>query len=76
MRNVRAAGGHAYLRRGERREVRLEEVPPEGRAPIIQKYLRENALTTKRYFGIGPEAALADFEAIAPRHPVFRITYL
>lgn len=76
VRNVRAAGGHAYLRRGKRREVRLEEVPPEGRAPIVQKYLRENTLATRRYFGIGPEAPLADFEAIAQRHPVFRITYL
>jgi deazaflavin-dependent oxidoreductase (nitroreductase family) len=76
VRNVRASGGRAHLRRGKRREARLEEVPPEGRAHIIQKYLRENALTTRRYFGIGPEAALAEFEAIAPRHPVFRITYL
>lgn len=76
VRNLRAAGGRAYLQRGKRREVRLEEVPPEERAPIIRKYLRENALTTKRYFGIGPEAPLAEFGAIAQRHPVFRITYL
>jgi hypothetical protein len=31
-------------------------------------------LVTKREFGIDPEAPLEEFEKIADRHPVFRIT--
>src|SRR5215207_1559836 len=37
--NVRAAGGHAVLRHGRRETVRLEEVEPGGRAPILKRYL-------------------------------------
>ncbi len=72
-RNVRASG-EAVIRRGGRTSVRLEEVPVAGRAPIIQAYLKENAMVTKAHFGIEPDAPLSDFERIAPEHPVFRIT--
>jgi deazaflavin-dependent oxidoreductase (nitroreductase family) len=72
-RNVRAAGGEAVIRRGKRQPVHLEELPVEQRAPIIQAYLKENALVTKREFGIEPSAPLEDFQRIAPQHPVFRI---
>ncbi|TMR93610.1 nitroreductase/quinone reductase family protein [Nonomuraea basaltis] len=37
--NVRAAGGRAVLRHGRRRHVRLEEVAPALRAPILRRYL-------------------------------------
>ena len=30
-------------------------------------------MSTKQHFGIDPKAELAEFEAIAERHPVFRI---
>jgi hypothetical protein len=36
VRNVRAAGGEALLRHGRREEVRLEEVAPERRAPVLK----------------------------------------
>lgn len=75
VRNVRAAGGQARLRRGRGQPVRLEEVPADRRAPVIRKYVQENAIT-KRYFGAGPSAAMAEFEAIASQHPVFQITYV
>ena len=39
VRNVRAAGGDATLRHGRREEVRLEEVAPERRAPVLKAYL-------------------------------------
>jgi hypothetical protein len=40
VRNVRAAGGRAVLRRGLRREpVRLQEVDAGARAPILRRYL-------------------------------------
>lgn len=73
VRNVRAAGGEAVIRHRRRRRVRLEEVAAEQRAPILKKYLGENAMSTKQHFGIDPKAEIAEFEAIAGRHPVFRV---
>ena len=73
VRNVRAAGGEAIIRHRGRRGVRLEEVVVEERAPILKKYLGENALSTKQHFGMDPKAEVAEFGAIAGRHPVFRV---
>jgi deazaflavin-dependent oxidoreductase (nitroreductase family) len=39
VRNVRAAGGRAVLRHGGRKAVRLVEVDPDARAPILRRYL-------------------------------------
>ena len=71
-RNARAAG-EATVRRGKREQVRLEEVPVDQRAPIIQRYLSENAMVTKAHFGVEPDAPIDEFQRIAPDHPVFRI---
>ncbi len=74
VRNVRAAGGQAVFRHGKREPVRLQELPAAERAPIIQKYLAENAMATKQHFGIDPKSGIAEFERIAALHPVFRVT--
>jgi deazaflavin-dependent oxidoreductase (nitroreductase family) len=55
VRNVRADSGHAVLRHGKREPVVLQELPAGERAPIIQKYLRENGMATKQHFGINPQ---------------------
>ena len=73
VRNVRAAGGEAAIRRRGRRSVRLEEVPAEQRAPILKAYLGKTAAATRQHFEIDPKAEVAEFEAIAGRHPVFRM---
>ena len=73
VRNVRAAAGEAVIRHRGRRSVRLEELPPERRAPILKKYLGENAMSTGKHFGIDPKAEIAEFGAIAERHPAFRV---
>ncbi|OGO51144.1 MAG: hypothetical protein A2148_07055 [Chloroflexi bacterium RBG_16_68_14] len=72
LRNVRAAGGEAFIRRRGRRRVRLEEVPVEGRAPILQAYYRQ-ASGARPHFDVPAQPALEDFERVAARHPVFRI---
>ncbi len=74
VRNARAAVGEAVIRRGKAEPVTLSEVPVSERAPIIQTYLRANALETKREFGVDPKAPIDVFEGIADKHPVFRIT--
>jgi deazaflavin-dependent oxidoreductase (nitroreductase family) len=74
VRNVRAAGGEATIRRGKNERVKLEEIPAQERAPIIQAYVRDNAWATKREFGIEPDSPIEEFERISGDHPVFRIT--
>jgi len=73
VRNVRAAGGEAAIRRRGRRRVRLEELPAEQRAPVIKTYLGKTATATRQHFGVDPKAEMPEFEAIAGRHPVFRV---
>ena len=73
VRNVRAADGEAVIRHRGRQRVRLEEVPDEERAPIIKAYLAKTAMATRAHFGVDPKAEIEEFEAIAGRHPVFRI---
>ena len=70
--NVRAAGGQAVLRHGRREGVRLEEVDPPARAPILQRYLQV-APGGRPHIPVDRQAPLADFERIAARYPVFRI---
>lgn len=64
----------ATITRRKSENVTLTELPTNERAPIIQAYLRENAWVTKREFGVDPEAPINEFEAIADKHPVFRVT--
>ncbi len=66
VRNVRAAGGEAALKRRRAQAVRLVELPEEQRAPIIRAMVQ-------REFGVQADSPDADIERIAPRHPVFRI---
>ncbi len=70
--NVRAAGGEAVLRHGRREAVRLEEVDPGARAPILRRYLQV-APGGRPHIPVDRRAPLADFERIAARYPVFRI---
>ncbi len=70
--NVRAADGRAVIRRGGRREVRLVEVPPADRAPIIKAYLGR-AIGGRPHIPVDPGAPVDAFQAIAPGYPVFRI---
>ena len=70
--NVRAAGGRAVLSHGRAEGVRLEEVDPKDRAPIIKSYLKV-APGARAHIAVDPSAPLEEFEPIAADHPVFRI---
>jgi len=72
VRNVRAAGGRAVIRHGRRREVRLVEVPPDDRAPVLKAYLAR-AVGARPHFPVGPSAPVEAFEPIAAAYPTFRI---
>jgi hypothetical protein len=73
VRNARAAGGEAVLRRGRREPVLLVEVPVVERARVIQAWYKVTWTSTQPHLGIDPAANLDEFERIAPAHPVFRI---
>jgi F420H(2)-dependent quinone reductase len=71
--NVRAAGGRAVLRHGNREAVRLEEIDPDARAPILRRYL-ELAPGGRPHIPVDRHAPVAEFERIAADYPVFRVT--
>ena len=72
VRNVRAAGGRAVLRHGRRETVRLEEVDPRARAPILRRYL-QRAPGARPHIPVDRRAPLEEFEGIAAQYPVFRV---
>jgi deazaflavin-dependent oxidoreductase (nitroreductase family) len=72
VRNVRAAGGKAVLRSGGRKEVQLEEVPADQRAPILKAYL-QRAPGARPHVPLNKDAALAEFQRVAGAFPVFRV---
>ncbi len=72
VRNVRASGGQAVVRRKTPRPVVLEDVPVAERAPVLRSYLRL-ARGARRHFPIAADAPLPAFEAIAAEYPVFRV---
>ena len=75
VRNVRAAGGRAALRHGHRELIRLDEIDPARRAPILRRYL-ELAPGGRTHIPAAPDASLAELERIAPQYPVFHVTVL
>jgi len=72
VRNVRAAGGQATLRRRGSLTCCLVEVPENERAPIIKRYL-EKVPGGRPHIPVDCHAPLAEFSAIAARYPVFRV---
>jgi hypothetical protein len=70
--NVRAAGGQAFLKRGRARAVRLIEIPPAERAPILKAWCQV-ATSGRKHLPVAHDAAVSAFEAIAADYPVFRI---
>ena len=72
VRNVRAGGGEAVLRHGKTEPIRLVDVPPGARAPIVRRYL-EVAPGGRAHIAVDRRAPLAEFEKVAPTIPVFLI---
>lgn len=70
--NVRAAQGRAVLRRKRAEDVRLVEVEPDARAPILRRYL-DVAPGARPHLPVRRGAPLAAFQRIAADFPVFRV---
>ncbi len=74
--NVRAAGGEATIRHGRRRRVRLEEIPPSERAPVLKAYCHRARSGRRHFEPLTPESSIGEFAAVAAQYPVFRIVEL
>jgi hypothetical protein len=72
VQNVRAAGGQAVLRSGQREEIQLEEVPINQRAPILKAYL-QRAPGARPHVPVNKDATLEEFQKVAGEFPVFRV---
>jgi len=72
VRNVRAAGGEAFVKRGGLRRVKLTEVPVSERGPILKAY-GDVATSGRHHFPVPHIAPVSEFDAVAERYPVFRI---
>ena len=70
--NVRAADGRAVIRHGRAIDCHLVEVPSAERPEILQRYLRK-VPGGRPHIPVSRHASVADFAAIAPRYPVFRV---
>ena len=70
--NVRATDGYAVLRRRRREPVRLVDVDPGDRAPILRRFLAL-APGARPHIPVDQHAPLAEFERIAADYPVFRV---
>ena len=56
-------------------EFGATEVPDAEKAPILRAYLEKWAWEVGAFFGgVGPESTDEELLAIAPDHPVFRIS--
>jgi hypothetical protein len=72
VKNVRAAGGRASIRRGRASPVTLTEMTPEARAPILKAW-GQVATSGRRHLPVPRHAPVTAFKAIAADYPVFRI---
>ncbi len=72
VRNVRAADGRAVIHRRRRMPCRLVEVPIGLRAPILKRYLM-TVPGGRPHIAVDRCAPLAEFHAVAARHPVFHV---
>ena len=72
VQDARATGGAAFIKRGRRYPVRLTEIPPDERAPILKAWCQV-ATSGRQHFPVAYDSPVAAFEAIADDYPVFRI---
>ena len=71
VKNARACGQVTLRRRGYRETLSVREVDAATEAPILKAYLASEPIT-RRAVGVDPDA-IAEWEAIAPNHPVFHL---
>jgi hypothetical protein len=72
VKDVRAAGGRAIIKRRQARSVMLTEIPVDERSAILKAWCQV-ATSGRKHVPVPYDAPLSAFEAIAADYPVFRI---
>ncbi|MDX6312229.1 MAG: hypothetical protein QOF84_4983 [Streptomyces sp.] len=73
--NMRAAGGGQLLLGKGVEEFTATEIADEDKVQVLRAYLKRWKAEVGVFFGgVGPESSDEELRAIAPKHPVFRIT--
>jgi len=72
VQNIRATDGDAFIKRGRSRRIKLVEIPPRERAPILKAWCQV-ATSGRKHLPVSHDAPIADFATIAADYPVFRI---
>jgi deazaflavin-dependent oxidoreductase (nitroreductase family) len=72
VKNARAAGRVTLYRQGKSEEVRLRELEPADRAPILKQYTIQVPIV-RPYFDAAYDAPVEAFAAEAANHTVFLI---
>lgn len=70
--NIRESGLAELSRGGEKEEISVTEVDAATAAPVLKQYVQDVS-AVRSFFDVAKDASVADFEAEAPQHPVFRI---
>jgi deazaflavin-dependent oxidoreductase (nitroreductase family) len=68
VRNARAAGKVDIRRAGRSETLRIEEIPSDQSAPVLQQYLKR-VTAVRPFFDVTPDSPLEDFVSEASRHP-------
>ena len=76
VRNVRADAGRLSLLVGSKRQDLVgTELADAEKVPVLRAYLKRWKSEVGMFFeGVGPDSSDAEMEAVAPRHPVFRLS--
>ena len=76
VRNVRADAGRLSLLLGSKRQDLVgTELADAEKVPVLRAYLKRWKAEVGMFFeGVGPDSSDAEMEAVAPRHPVFRLS--
>ncbi|MFD3451210.1 nitroreductase family deazaflavin-dependent oxidoreductase [Streptomyces sp. NPDC058691] len=73
--NMRAAGGGQLLLGKRAEEFTAAEVADDAKPEVLRAYLKRWKAEVGVFFGgVGPDSTDEELRAIAPKHPVFRIT--
>jgi deazaflavin-dependent oxidoreductase (nitroreductase family) len=73
--NMRAAGGGQLLLGKKSEDFTATEVADDDKVQLLRAYLKRWKAEVGVFFGgVGPESSDEELRAIAPKHPVFRIT--
>jgi deazaflavin-dependent oxidoreductase (nitroreductase family) len=72
VRNARAAGEVELQRGRHTSRCRVEEIDPAAAVPVLRRYFALGR-TTRAFFDVSPGSSDAEWEAEAPRHPVFKL---